>query len=105
VVDFGRELDRLAQQFRAVPAADVREAALTIISQVRQRAYMGFADFRRDLIAYLEAVHQAHQGLPALAESRQIWAEALDWLCADYWQQYLFRPEIELAALRRAVAS
>jgi hypothetical protein len=105
VVDFGHELDRMAQQFRAVPAPDVREAALTIISQVRQRAYVVFADFRQDLMAYLESVHRAHRGLPTRTEARQVWAEALNWLCADYWQQYLFRPEIELAALRRAIVS
>jgi hypothetical protein len=105
VVDFGHELDRLAQQFRAVSDAEVREAALTMISQVRQRAYVVFADFRRDLMAYLESVQRAHQALPALAAARQVWAEALNWLYADYWQQYLFRPEIELAAWRRAIAS
>ena len=103
--DFARELDGLAQQFRAMPDPDIRAAALMLIDQVRQRAYAEFADFRRDLLAYLEAVRQAHQAMPALAEARRAWAEALGWLHADYWQRFRFRPEVELAGLARAIAS
>jgi hypothetical protein len=105
VVDVARELDHMARQFQATPDPAVQAAALAIIRQVRQRAYVAFADFRRDLMAYLESVRCAHQALPALAEARQAWAEALNWLHADYWQQYRFRPETELADLTRAMAS
>jgi hypothetical protein len=105
VVDFGHELDRMAQQFRAVLAPEVQEAALTIIGQVRQRAYGAFADFRRDLMAYLAAVRSAYQAIPAGAEARRAWAEALGWLHADYWQQFRFQPEVELAGLRRAITA
>jgi hypothetical protein len=69
-----------------------------MISQVRQRTYATFTDFRRDLMAYLEAVHGAHHALPNFAEARQAWNEALHWLHADYWQRYLFHPETELTA-------
>src|SRR4029450_287203 len=71
VVNFERELDQMAQQFRAAATARVQEAALTIIAQVRQRAYTAFQDFRHDLIAYLEAVHSMHQTLPNLTEVRE----------------------------------
>ena len=47
----------------------VQEAALTIIAQVRHRAYTAFQDFRHDLTAYLEAVHSMHQTLPNLTEA------------------------------------
>jgi hypothetical protein len=104
VVDAARELDQMARQFQAMADSAAQAAALTIIRQVRQRAYVAFADFRRDLMAYLEAVRRAHQAWPALAEARQAWAEALSWLHADYWQRYRFRPEIELADLTRAIA-
>src|SRR5262249_38020696 len=99
VVNFERELDQMAQQFRAVANSRVQEAALTIIAQVRQRAYTAFQDFRQDLTAYLEAVYSMHQALPNLPEARQAWAEALQWLRADYWQRYRFTPETELAGL------
>jgi hypothetical protein len=98
IVNAERTLDQLARQFTAVADQGVRQAALTLISQVRQRGYATFADFRHDLMAYLEVVHSAHQALPPLAEARQAWAEALQWLRAAYWQRYLFDPEAELAA-------
>ena len=99
VVNFEHELDQMAQHFRAVTNSRVQEAALTIIAQVRHRAYTAFQDFRHDLTAYLEAVHSMHQTLPNLAEVRQTWTEALHWLRADYWQRYRFAPETELAGL------
>ena len=86
----------MAQQFRAVANSRVQEAALTIIAQVRHRAYTAFQDFRHDLTAYLEAVRM-HQTLPNLTEARQTWTEALHWLRADYWQRYRFAPETDLA--------
>ena len=102
-VDMGHELDRMARQFRAVSEPGVREAALTMIRQVQQRTYAAFADFRQDLMAYLALVRRAHQSLPALAEAKGAWAEALGWLGTDYWRQYRFRPEVELAEWRRAI--
>jgi hypothetical protein len=99
VVNFERELDQMAQHFRAVANARVQEAALTIIAQVRQHAYTAFQDFRHDLTAYLEAVQSMYQTLPNLAEVQQVWIEALQWLRADYWQRYRFAPETELAGL------
>ena len=66
VVNFEHELDQMAQHFRAVTNSRVQEAALTIIAQVRHRAYTAFQDFRHDLTAYLEAVHSMHQTLPNL---------------------------------------
>ena len=99
VVNFERELDQMAQHFRAAADSRAQEAALAIIARVRQRAYTAFQDFRRDLTAYLEAVHSMQQTLPNLTEARQAWTEALQWLRADYWQRYRFSPETELAGL------
>jgi len=101
VINVERELGRLAQNFQTVPDPVVRDAALTIIGQLRQHAYAAFEDFRRDLTAYLEAVSIAHQALSNLSEARQAWAEALHWLRAEYWQRYLFNPESELAVFKR----
>lgn len=105
VVDFRGELSRMAQQFQAVPDAGIRQAAREMIAQVQQRAYGAFGEFRRDLSAYLQAVHRAHQALPHLPQARQAWAEALQWLYADHWQHYRFRPEHELDELQRTVAA
>jgi hypothetical protein len=99
VVNFERELDQMAQHFRAVANPRVQEAALTLIAQVRHRAYPAFQDFRRDLSAYLEAVQSMYQSLPNLMEALQAWTEALQWLRATYWQRYCFSPDTELAGL------
>jgi len=99
VVNFERELDQMAQHFRAVADPTVQESALTIVDQIRRRAYTAFQDFRQDLMAYLEAVHSMHQALPNLMEARQVWVEALHWLRAAYWLRYRFAPETELAEL------
>ena len=97
VVSFEHELDRIAQSFAPVPDGRVREAMLSIIGQLRQRAYAAVEDFRGDLMAYLEMVRCFHRALPNLSEAQQVWAEALNGLRADYWQRYRFDPETELA--------
>lgn len=99
VVNFERELDDMARQFKAVTDTAVQDAAQAMIGQIRHRAYMEFEGFRRDLFAYLETVRVYHQSLPDLVEAQRVWAEALDWLRDAYWQRYLFRPETELARL------
>jgi hypothetical protein len=97
VVNFAHELDRIAQSFAPAPDGRVREAMLSIIGRLRQRAYAAIEDFRADLMAYLEAVRRSHQALPNRSEAQQVWARALDGLRADYWQRYRFDPETELA--------
>jgi hypothetical protein len=98
IVSFTGELDRMARGFQAVPERLLQETALILISQVRQRAYVASADFRRDLGAYLHAAANAHQALPNLAAAQQAWRAALAWLRADYWRRYRFHAETELAA-------
>lgn len=98
VVNFTQELEQMARQAREVPEPRLQEAALTIIGTMRQRAYPVFADFRRDLMAYLQVIYEAQQASPHLGEMQQAWREALQWLHADYWQRYLFAPATELAA-------
>jgi hypothetical protein len=97
IVNFTAELDRMARGFQAVPERLVQEAALALIHQVRQRTYAAPTDFRRDFVAYLQAVANAHQALPNVAMARQAWSAALVWLRADYWRRYRFHPETELA--------
>lgn len=102
VVNFERELDQMAQQFRTMADTAVQVAARTMIDQVRRRAYASFADFRRDLLAYLDAVQALHQTLAQQSETQQAWHEALAWLHEDYWQRYLFNAPTDLAGLRMA---
>jgi hypothetical protein len=101
VTNFERELDDMARLFKDAPDEAVQHAALRLIGQIRQRAYVAFDDFRQDLWVYLEAVGAYHQSLPDLEQAQQVWREALDWLRDDYWQRYLFQPETDLAGLTR----
>jgi serine/threonine protein kinase len=97
VVEFAGELDAMGRQFQRAPDAAVQAAAQTVISQVRHRSYTAVTDFRRDLLAYLDAVRAYHQSLRDLATAQQAWIDALAWLHDAYWQRYLFRPETDLA--------
>jgi hypothetical protein len=99
VVRFEEELNELTQQFNQAPDAEIRNAALPVIDQVRNRAYPSFEDFRRGLTAYLQAANERNQRLPDLPEARQTWAGALDLLRDDYWRFYLFDPATDLAGL------
>jgi hypothetical protein len=100
IVSVEHELDRLAQNFKMARDPVVLDAALTMIGQLRQRGYAAFDDFRRDLMAFLEAVRLSYQALPNLSAARQAWVEALHGLRAEYWRRYLFDPETELAGFK-----
>jgi hypothetical protein len=69
-----------------------------MISQVRERSYSNFDNFRRDLTEYLEEVRIRNRSLPNLAQCRQSWKEALELLRGDHWARYLFEHEFDLAA-------
>jgi hypothetical protein len=97
IVRFEQDLVEMTQNFGRVAVPAVREAALSIIGKVRQRAYTSFADFRRDLTGYLDAVALRNQNLPDLAQAQQAWGEALGLLRGDYWRRFLFDPEAHLS--------
>ena len=97
VVRFEEELDQMARSFKAASDEEVRDAALSVIEKVRNRAYPAFEDFRRDLTVYLGAVKERNQSLPNRAEAWQAWAGALDLLRGDYWRRYVFDPATDLA--------
>jgi hypothetical protein len=97
VVNFAQALDHMAREFEANADRRVQEAALTILSQVRQHTYTAYADFRRDFTAYLQTVTNAYHTIPRHAAARQVWHEALAWLRDEYWQRYRFDAETELA--------
>lgn len=98
VVNFTQELEQMARQAREMPEPRLQEAALAIMGKLRQRAYPVFADFRCDLMAYVQVIYEVQQAAPHFGEMQQAWREALQWLHADYWQRYLFAPATELAA-------
>jgi len=97
VVRFEQELDEMARRF-ADSSASSRDAALSMIGKVRDRAYECFDGFRRDISDYLKAVSEHDLGRANLSQLRQAWIEALGWLGEEYWRRYLFDYDAELTA-------
>ena len=85
-ISLEQELDEMAASFGQAQGP-MRSAALSVINNVRDRAYPEFSDFRRDLTAYLEEVRIRNRSLPNLAQARRAWSEALQLLRAEYWQR------------------
>lgn len=97
VVRFDQELDDMARGFSDMPAPG-QDTMVSVIENVRNRAYTSFGDFRRDLIAALEAISERNLGLPHIDQARQTWGDALQWFRDEYWQRFLFDADVELAA-------
>lgn len=95
VVNFEQELDEMARNLQS--AAAVQDAALPLLTRVKQRNYPDFADFRADFAAYRDALQTRNRALPDLAARRTAWQEALNLLYADHWRRYQFDPESDLA--------
>ena len=101
VITLEEELEEMSRRLsgKTEPAA---KAMLDLIARVGQRDYRDFADFRRDLIAYLEEVRIRYQALPELPQARQAWFEALELLRADPWKKYDFDAEVEFRGFSAA---
>ncbi len=95
-ISFEQELDQIAMNFGDAPD-QTRNSALFMISRVRDRAYADFAEFRRDLTAYLEELKIRNRNLSYPSEAWQAWKDALELLRADHWSRYIFDHESELA--------
>ena len=96
VVRFEQELEDMARRFGGMDDS-CRDAALLTIGKVHDRKYTSLDGFRRDLLAYLDAVGQRNTRSLDNAQVRQAWFSALGWLRGEYWQRFLFDPDAELA--------
>ena len=96
-ISFDQELEEIESSFER-SEGPTKTAAVQMISQVRERSYSNFDNFRRDLTEYLEEVRIRNRSLPNLAQCRQSWKEALELLRGDHWARYLFEHEFDLAA-------
>ena len=96
VVRFEEELDEMARDFGNVPGP-ARNPALYLIAKIRERSYTSLADFRSDLMAYLNAVDNRNSELRSDTQVRVAWTDALGWLRGEYWQRFLFDPDSDLS--------
>jgi hypothetical protein len=105
VVNVDQTLDHMRREFEDNADQRVQEAALTILSRVRQRTYVAYTDFQRDFTAYLQTVTDAFHAMPSPTAALQVWGEALGWLREAYWQRYRFHAETELASYTAGLQS
>ena len=78
-------------------ASPVVEAGTVILGKIRDRAYTEYAKFRTDLTAYLDRINERNAALENAFEANRTWREAALWLKEDYWRDFLFDPDSELA--------
>ena len=105
VVRFQEELDEMARNYDSPGELESvngpwRDSALSLIDNVRQRAYTSLDGFHRDLMEHLDAVAERNSKLAEIEQSRQAWNKALGWLREDYWRRFLFDPDTELAGFK-----
>ncbi len=97
VVRYEEELDEMARVFGNV-SGPARNPALHLIAKIKDRTYTSLADFRNDLMTYLEAVDNQNSTLKDDDQVREAWTDTLGWLRGEYWQRFLFDRDSELSA-------
>ena len=101
VVNFEQELQEMAHGLSMEPTAtdECKETGLALMEKVRVRGCEDFADFRKGLMTYLDAIRRRNLALPNVEEARQAWDNALQLLRDDHWRKYAFDAEEELEGL------
>ena len=91
----------LAEMRRGFIGADevVSGAAAAMLDKIEARAYTDYQDFRVDLNACLEATDARNRAASDHEQALGVWREAAQWLRDDYWNQFRFDPDTELAPL------
>ncbi len=91
----------LAEMRRGLLRADEQVAATgaAMLDKIEARAYTDYREFRADLNAWLDSVAGRTRSAPDIDTAVAAWREALEWLRGDYWTQFRFNADTELAAL------
>ena len=96
IVNIDEELNEMARNMAGCPVA-VMEAGAVILEKIRNRGYTEYSGFRSDLTEYLDRIDERNSGLDNAAQGSEAWREAALWLKEDYWRNFLFDPDTELA--------
>jgi serine/threonine protein kinase len=96
IINIEEELAEMARDL-ADCASPVVEVGTVILGKIRDRAYTEYAKFRTDLTAYLDRINERNAALENAFEANRTWREAALWLKEDYWRDFLFDPDSELA--------
>ena len=68
-----------------------------VLDKIESRSYTDYEEFREDLNAWLDATSNRNRVSPEFNTLTNAWQDALAWLRDDYWTQFKFDPETELA--------
>ena len=98
IISVEQECDELARAFAAT-GGEVGDAANACIARVRNRGYVGVADFGRDLHECLRLITIRNGENSEAGVAREAWRTALNRLREDHWKRYLLDAETELAGL------
>ena len=99
------QLDALIRCFSTVDYPGLKEASVSTLQKIRQRAYTSFDDFRRDFGQCLNLVRERNEALPDHRGSVDVWDQAVEMLSDAYWNRFLFDPDSDLANFRAARAN
>ena len=89
----------LAEMKRGLLGAGEQVAATgnAILEKIESRSYTDYEGFREDLNAWVDAMADRNLNSPQSGARVDAWRDALAWLRDDYWRQFKFDPEAELA--------
>ena len=99
---FTQHLDTMIRGFSKAQDPSVKEAAVTILQRVRDRAYSSIEEFRTDFGEYLEAVRDERERHPDYRSLVEVWRRAIELLEGEYWKRFLFDPTADLEPYRAA---
>jgi serine/threonine protein kinase len=97
---FQTDLERITHSFCELTAGPLQEAAVTILHQVKSRAYGSIDAFRQDLQRYFALVEDRNRALPDWPGLLNVWREGMEMLHETYWRRFLFEPETDLIHYR-----
>ena len=96
IISIEEELQEMTRHLDECPPAIVA-AGTKILDKIRTREYQEYAPFRADLATYLDGINERNAGLDDYSEKSQTWLDAALWLKEDYWKEFIFDPDSELA--------
>lgn len=111
IINWQQELDEMARNLLAAAGDDsagndsgndgegggAAAAGMALLDKLRARSYADFSEFGQDFTAYLEALRRRNRQSPDYPAMRAAWQETLAALRADYWRQFQFDADAELA--------
>ena len=97
---FNQQIEIMIQSFSGIEDAGLKEAAVTTLEKLQKRSYASFDNFRDDFNQYLTALEERNQNLSDRHLPISAWGQAMEMLSDEYWMNFLFDAEADLAPYR-----